>query len=100
MVGTHKRFLLFVQFFKDNHSLSCGVGQEGGSPGEKEQEAGEERAGSGSREKQRKIPQHFVIFCNRNGTKTREYYGKGREAGVHERYGKREVQTPLLVTTH
>ena len=42
----------------------------------------QESQGGGTREKLRKILQHFVIFCNRNGTKRRELLQKGREAGV------------------
>ena len=58
--------------------VRCGVGQEGKSPGEKGRESGEERAGEceskggGNREKLRNILQHFIIFCNRNGTKKRK----------------------------
>ena len=65
-----------------------------GTPGEKAWEAGEERAGSGSPEvagtgRIENILQHFVIFCNRNGTKRRESLQKGAGNGSKS-YGKRE----------
>ena len=46
----------------------------------------------GTWEKLRKTLQHFVKFCIRNGTEA----GTTMERGGNQKYGKRELQTPIL----
>ena len=68
-----------------------GGGQEGGSQGEKgggRREGGKrDSQGGGNWEKLRKILQHFIIFCNRNGTKEQEPLRKGERTACN-RCGK------------
>ena len=64
------------------------MGTGGWNAGVKGREAGEERAEGGfpswqePGEIEKTFCNYFVIFCNRGGTKGRNHYGKGREAGV------------------
>ena len=53
----------------------------------------QEAKGGGNREKLTNISQHFVIFCNRNGTKERKPLWKGVEKGS-KRYGKWDITPP------
>ena len=70
-------------------------GQEGGSPGEKAREAGEEIVGSVGPDvvRTRRNWENFATFCyifrNRNGTNRREPLQKGMASGSKS-YGKRE----------
>ena len=65
-----------------------------GSGGRRREGMKRESKGGGNRENLRKISQHFVKFCNRNGTKRRKPLQRSVGSG-RKWYGKREIQTPL-----